>query len=133
MNLTKVKIQNFRSLYDVELELKPITILIGPNASGKSNLFKALRLIYDGVAGDIKDWQAYSAQLDHLLWYGHGGDQRSNQLKFMFDFLFDSPGIPDYSRYEIVLKPGNYSTFAHFFSEKQLFFKHFAENYSVKC
>lgn len=70
MQLSRVIAQHFRSLYDVSLPLKPLTIVIGPNASGKSNLFKALRFLYDGVAGDRRDWQAYDAQIDHLRWYG---------------------------------------------------------------
>lgn len=69
MNLTKLHIRHFQSLYDVELTLKPLTILIGPNASGKSNLFKALRFMYDAVAGDRLDWQAYDGQLNELRWY----------------------------------------------------------------
>ena len=43
--LEKVHIKNFLSLHDVELPLKPLTVLVGPNASGKSNIIKALRLL----------------------------------------------------------------------------------------
>ena len=43
--LEKVHIKNFLSLHDVELPLKPLTVLVGPNASGKSNVMKALRLL----------------------------------------------------------------------------------------
>lgn len=70
MQLSRVIAARFRSLYDVSLPLKPLTIIIGPNASGKSNLFKALRFLYDGVIGDRRDWQAYDAQFDNLRWYG---------------------------------------------------------------
>lgn len=42
--LTKVRVQGFRSLEDVTLELTPITVVIGPNGAGKSNLLTALRL-----------------------------------------------------------------------------------------
>ncbi len=59
MHLNRLQIRHFRSLYQVELELKPLTILIGPNASGKSNLFKALRFLHDAIAGDRLEWQAY--------------------------------------------------------------------------
>lgn len=41
-SLEKVHIKNFLSLRDVELPLKPLTVLVGPNASGKSNVLKAL-------------------------------------------------------------------------------------------
>jgi predicted ATPase len=43
--LRRVHIQGYKSLQSVELELQPLTLIIGPNASGKSNLFDALRLL----------------------------------------------------------------------------------------
>ena len=42
--LEKVHIKNFLSLRNVTLPLKPLTVLVGPNASGKSNILSALRL-----------------------------------------------------------------------------------------
>jgi len=36
--LEKVHINNFLSLHDVEFALKPLTVLVGANASGKSNV-----------------------------------------------------------------------------------------------
>ena len=43
--LEKIRIKNFLSLRDVELPLKPLTVLVGPNASGKSNILNALNLL----------------------------------------------------------------------------------------
>ena len=40
--LDKIHIENFMSLRDVTLPLKPLTIFVGPNASGKSNTVTAL-------------------------------------------------------------------------------------------
>ena len=42
--LEEVHIKNFLSLRDVPLLLKPLTVLVGPNASGKSNVLSALNL-----------------------------------------------------------------------------------------
>ena len=42
--LEKVHIKNYRSLRNVELPLKNLTVLVGPNASGKSNILSALDL-----------------------------------------------------------------------------------------
>ncbi|HSF42845.1 MAG TPA: AAA family ATPase [Thermoanaerobaculia bacterium] len=88
MILRNLGIRHFRSLYDAELSLKPLTIVIGPNASGKTNLFKALRFLHVAVAGDIKDWTAYGAQLDDLLWYGRSasGGPRPDDLQFATGF-----------------------------------------------
>ena len=43
--LEKVHIENFLSLRYVTLPLKPLTVLVGPNASGKSNVLSALDLL----------------------------------------------------------------------------------------
>ncbi len=43
--LQKFHIKNFLSLRDVDIPLKRLTVLVGPNACGKSNIIKALRLL----------------------------------------------------------------------------------------
>ena len=43
--LEKVHISNFLSLHDVEFPLKPLTVLVGANASGKSNILSALNVL----------------------------------------------------------------------------------------
>lgn len=43
--LEKIHIKNFLSLRNVELRLKPLTVFVGPNASGKSNVLRALRFL----------------------------------------------------------------------------------------
>ena len=54
--MTKVSITNFRSIRSAELDLVPLTVLVGPNASGKSNLLDAL-----GFLGDIARYGLDSA------------------------------------------------------------------------
>jgi predicted ATPase len=43
--LKRVKIQGYKSLADVEVNLQPLSVLFGPNASGKSNFLDALQLL----------------------------------------------------------------------------------------
>ncbi|MBE2232911.1 MAG: AAA family ATPase [Anaerolinea sp.] len=44
--ITKLRLQNFKNFQDVTLCLGPLTILLGANAAGKSNLRDALRFLH---------------------------------------------------------------------------------------
>lgn len=43
--LKRIKIQGYKSLVDLELNLEPLCVLVGPNASRKSNFLNALQLL----------------------------------------------------------------------------------------
>ena len=43
--LTYLKINGFKSFQNFEMEFTPLTVIAGANASGKSNLFDALKLL----------------------------------------------------------------------------------------
>lgn len=45
LKLTSAKIQNFKSLGDVTLNFRDLTILVGANSSGKSNCLEALNFL----------------------------------------------------------------------------------------
>ncbi len=55
--IRKVSLRNYRSIAQCEVELGPVTFLVGANGSGKSNFLDALRLIGD----------ALNRSLDHAL------------------------------------------------------------------
>ncbi|MCB9796731.1 MAG: AAA family ATPase [Alphaproteobacteria bacterium] len=43
--IDRIRFQNFKALRDVEVPLSPFTVLVGPNASGKSSVLEGLRLM----------------------------------------------------------------------------------------
>jgi predicted ATPase len=47
MMITRVSIQNYKSLADVTVDLGPLTVLVGANGSGKSNFVDALSFVAD--------------------------------------------------------------------------------------
>lgn len=47
--LSRLRIQNFRSIADLDIPLGPLTVLVGPNGSGKSNIVDALRFVRDAL------------------------------------------------------------------------------------
>jgi predicted ATPase len=52
--LVTVRAKNFRSLRDVEVELQPLNVLVGPNASGKSNFLDLIEFLGDAVREDLR-------------------------------------------------------------------------------
>jgi predicted ATPase len=47
--ISHVHIENFRSLANVDVDLLPLTVLVGANGSGKSNFIDALRFVRDSL------------------------------------------------------------------------------------
>ena len=43
--LSRIRVRGYKSLRDLEVELKPLTLLFGPNSAGKSNFLDAVQLI----------------------------------------------------------------------------------------
>lgn len=41
--LSRIHVRGYKSLCDLEVELKPLTLLFGPNTAGKSNLLDAMK------------------------------------------------------------------------------------------
>lgn len=52
--VTKVWARNFRSIAETSVELDRLTILVGPNAVGKSNILDILRFIEDALRYDLE-------------------------------------------------------------------------------
>ena len=52
MYLKMIKIYNFRSCYETDMELQPdLTLIVGENNAGKSNIIDALRLATTPTGG----------------------------------------------------------------------------------
>lgn len=51
--ITRIRVKNYRSIRNLDMELGPLTVLVGPNASGKSNILDALRFIRDAVSRGV--------------------------------------------------------------------------------
>lgn len=51
--ITRIRAKNFRSIRNLDMEVGPLTVLVGPNASGKSNVLDALRFIRDAVSRGV--------------------------------------------------------------------------------
>ncbi len=68
--ITRLAIAGYRSLRDVRLMLEPLTVVTGANGSGKSSLYRALRLLADVAQGRVVQSLAREGGLPSTLWAG---------------------------------------------------------------
>ena len=68
--LKSIRIQNYRSLADVSLDLGPINILFGPSGAGKSSLLDAISFVSDCVFRGVEAPSAERGQGVGLLFDG---------------------------------------------------------------
>ena len=68
--LTTLAIANYRSLRDLVVPLGPLNVVTGANGSGKSNLYRALRLLAQTAQGGVTASLAREGGLDSALWAG---------------------------------------------------------------
>ncbi len=47
MKLRRLRIHNFRSIIDADIEMHDYTMIVGANNAGKSNVLVALRAFYE--------------------------------------------------------------------------------------
>ena len=90
--LEKIHIENLLSLRDVTLPLKPLTVLVGPNASGKSNVLSALYLLKTMTVDEGLPTEEF---IQKSLWAGEG-------QKYSFDL--DAKVDENQTLYELEVK-----------------------------
>ena len=80
--LQTLAVQNYRTLRDFVIPLGPLNLITGANGSGKSNIYKALRLLADTAQNGVIGSLAREGGLASTLWAGpetvsramHNGD-----------------------------------------------------------
>jgi len=75
--LTAVAISNYRSLRSIIIPLQNLNIVTGANGSGKSNFYRALRLLSDTAQGRVIPSLAREGGLQSTLWAGPESISRS--------------------------------------------------------
>jgi predicted ATPase len=82
MKLDRLHIAGYRCLADVDLELRDLMVLIGPNASGKTSFLEVLTLLRDGVQGKLGEALSKRGGLNEILSKGdYGGDNLQIEIQ----------------------------------------------------
>ena len=109
--LEKVHIKNFLSLRNVALPLKPLTVLVGPNASGKSNVLESLNLLKWMLIDKLPP----TGPLRGFFWGGEANritfqsEAKMEETPTEYQLLLKVEGIP--IEYQLVFEAGTDNLF----------------------
>ncbi len=70
MQLKEVTVEGYRSLKALRFAIEPLTVLVGRNAAGKTNLYRALSLLQAAAEGSICRRIAEEGGVESVLWAG---------------------------------------------------------------
>lgn len=70
MRPTDISISNYRSIRRLSLPIHPLSVFVGENGVGKSNLYKSLSLLRDAASGRITRTIAEEGGLNSVCWSG---------------------------------------------------------------
>jgi predicted ATPase len=70
MAISRLAISGYRSLRNIAIEIGPLNVVTGANGSGKSSLYRALRLLADIAQGRAIQSLAAEGGLQSTLWAG---------------------------------------------------------------
>ncbi|MFE2127359.1 AAA family ATPase [Streptomyces amritsarensis] len=126
-------VRNFRTLTDTKLPLGPLTVMVGPNAAGKSNVLHSLEFLGDVARQGIEPALDARGGFDVLAF--RGGRRPVSRISIGLDGVwsdFASPEAPD--RYELSISrprlPGSSRARYRMFRQER-FTQHPAEGFET--
>src|SRR6476620_10737676 len=98
--LTRLKVNGFKNLVDVDVRFGPFTCIAGPNGVGKSNLFDAIRFLaaladqsFVEAARSGRDEQGRSGDVRSL--FHRAGPTCGDAMSFEVEMIVPPEGIDD--------------------------------------
>ena len=55
MALTDIRIAGYRSIRDIRFPVRQLSVLVGGNGVGKTNLYRSLQLLHKAATGDLAE------------------------------------------------------------------------------
>ena len=90
--LQRLTLNGFKSIKAMDLELRPLNILIGANGAGKSNLISFFKMLNEMMVGRFQQYIATSGRAQSLL---HFGPKITPQIEAKLEFEVEN-GVDTY-------------------------------------
>jgi predicted ATPase len=74
INISRVILNNYKSLRDCDVSLGPITFLVGPNGAGKSNFLEALRFVSYALSSSLEQALDARSGFRNIIHRGFGAE-----------------------------------------------------------
>src|SRR3972149_8834939 len=99
ISLKRMNLMGFKSIKQMDLELRALNILIGANGAGKSNLLKSFELIRALTRKKSKQYVERSGGAAGLLF---GGPKQTNKIEFrlLFELLNENMEYSSFAEYK---------------------------------
>jgi predicted ATPase len=92
--IREIHVAGYRSIRNVRLKLGTINVLTGPNASGKSNLYKSIFLLAKAAAGGFAQVIAAEGGMPSVVWAGarkgKSASSKSEPMRMKLSIVTDS-------------------------------------------
>lgn len=86
MQIREIEIIGYRSVHAMRLPLGPLTVVVGPNGCGKSNIYQALQLLPAAAAGQFAHRIVHEGGMSSVLWAGRRHKSEENRIKLGVSF-----------------------------------------------
>lgn len=94
IKIDRIKIEGFKSIKSLDLELRNINILIGANGSGKSNLVSFFKMLNYMMSGGLQNYIASSGFAHSIL---HFGPKATREISSELHFKKGTESSEEYS------------------------------------
>lgn len=109
--ITRMRVRDFASIAACDVSFGPLTVLIGVNAAGKSNVMDALRFVSDALSTSIEQALASRGGLDQLL-HRSADDRQAASFSIEVDLTVDAGG-PARATYGFEISTGEHRPGSH--------------------
>ncbi len=91
MSIQKITLRGFRSVRNIQLNAGQLNVICGPNGCGKSNLYKAVRLLHEAACGRLSLALADEGGIQKAMWAGgrRSGDKADAPKRMILSVTMD--------------------------------------------